>query len=167
MFDLDKLELTEISSLHAELLLECEEFEPVSSVQSAPSTPVAARQGTLDLFRSRSLHSSPTNLGSGVRTSSVKDLVNKFEISKSLNMAEVKAKSESAFSLGKIDYAKRWVTRILNSLQTALLAGGDKLDLNEFNKHNAQVQDQCDLIKTLSGLRTSFSILVLFSVDFF
>ena len=81
MSDLDELEQTEISSLHASLLLECEEFEPVSYVQSAPSTPVAARQGTLDLFRSRSLQSSPTNLGSGVRTSSVKDLVNKFEIS--------------------------------------------------------------------------------------
>ena len=77
MSDLDELEPTEISSLHASLLLECEEFEPVSYVQSAPSTPVAARQGTLDLFRSRSLQSSPTNLGSGVRTSSVKDLVNK------------------------------------------------------------------------------------------
>ena len=64
-------------------------------------------------------------------------------------MIEVKAKSESAFSLGKIDYAKRWVTRILNTLQTALLAGGDKLDLTVFNKHNAQFQDQCDKILAL------------------
>ena len=87
----DEWELNEISSLHAELLLECEELEPVPSVQSAPSTPVAARQSTLDLFRSQSLHSSPTDLGSGFKTSSVKDFVNKFEISKFKDMAEAKA----------------------------------------------------------------------------
>ena len=55
MSDLDELPLTEISSLHASLLLECEDPEPVSVVQSAPSTPVTARQGAFDLFRSRSL----------------------------------------------------------------------------------------------------------------
>ena len=138
MSDLDELPLTEISSLHASLLSECEDPETVSVVQSAPSTPVADRQSAFDLFRSRSLQSSPTDLGSGVKTSSVKDLVNIFETPNFSNMADAKAKSESAVYLNKIRYAKGWITRSLNSLQTALLAGSDKLDPNVFKKHNDQ-----------------------------
>ena len=61
-------------------------------------------------------------------------------------MAEVKAKGESASNLNKIGYAKRWITRSLNLLQTALLAGGDKLEPNDFNKHKNQFQKQCDKI---------------------
>ena len=93
MSDLDEVPLNEISSLHVSLLLECEALEPVSAVQSAPSSPAAARQDVFDLFRSRSLESSPTNLRSGVTTSSVKDLINIFETPKFPNMAEAKAKS--------------------------------------------------------------------------
>ena len=96
MSDLDEWEPAEISSLHASLLLECEALEPVSYIQSAPSTPVAARQGVFDLFRTRSLQSSPTDLGSGVKTSSVKDLMNIYETPNSLNVAEAKTKSELA-----------------------------------------------------------------------
>ena len=108
MSDLDEWSLNEISSLHASLLSECEDYEPVSVVQSAPSTPVTVRQGAFDLFRSRSLQSSPTNLGSGVRTSSVKDLINLFDLPNSSNMTE-KAKSEAANSLSQITHAKKWV----------------------------------------------------------
>ena len=119
------LDEAEISFLHASLISECVEPEPVSVVLSAPSTPVTERQSVLDLFRSRSLQSSPTNLGSGVKTSSVKDLIDIFETPKFSNMAEAKARIESAACLTKIRYAKGWVTRSLNSSHTVLLAGSD------------------------------------------
>ena len=148
MSDLDELLLNEISSLHASLLLECEDYEPVSVVQSAPSTPVTVRQGAFDLFRSRSLQSSPPNLGLVVKTSSVKDLINLFDLPNSSNMAE-KAKSEAANYLSKISHAKKWISRSLSNLENALLiAGENKIDPLVYKTNSDQFQAQYGKIIT-------------------
>ena len=140
------LDEDEISNLHTSLLTECDEPESVLVVLSEPSTPVTERQSLLDLVRSRSLQSSPTNLGSSARSSSVKNLSNIFDTPGFSNMAELKAKSESAGCLTKIRYAKVWVTHTLNTLRTAQLAGSDTIPLEVFNEQNKQFQDQCDKI---------------------
>ena len=97
MSDLDEWSTSELSSLHESLLLECEDPQQEAVVHSAPSTPVLVRWGAFDLLRPRSLPSSPTNLGSGVRTSSMKDLIQIFDTYNSSSMVE-KAKSEAANS---------------------------------------------------------------------
>ena len=140
------LDEDEISDLHASLLTECDEPESVLVVLSEPSTPVTERPSLFDLLRSRSLQSSPTNLGSSVRSSSVKNLNSIFDTPGFSNMAELKAKSESSACLTKIRYAKVWVTRTLNTLRTALLAGADTIPPEVFNEQNKQFQDQCDKI---------------------
>ena len=66
------------------------------------------RRGAFDLLRPWSLPSSPTNLSSGVRTSSVKDLIQIFDLPNYPSMTE-KAKSEAANSLSQITHAKKWV----------------------------------------------------------
>merc|ERR1712121_595703 len=104
-------------------------------VLSEPSIPVTERQSMFDLM-SRSLQSSSTNLESSVKTSSVKNLINIFEIPKFSNMTEAKAKSESTACLSKIRYAKGWITHTLNTLCTALLAGSNTLAPAVFDKEN-------------------------------
>ena len=76
----------------------------------------------------------------------MKNLINIFDTPRFSNMAELKAKSESAACLTKIRYAKVWVTRTLNTLRTAQLAGSDTIPLEVFNEQNKQFQDQCDKI---------------------
>ena len=106
MSDSDELPQSEISSLHTSLLLECENLEPIFNTHSAPSTPVLVRRSAFGSSRPRSLESSPTSLRSGVRTSSVKDLIQIFEIPKFFNMAD-QARSEAASWLSKISHAKK------------------------------------------------------------
>ena len=145
MSDSDELPQSEISSLHASLLLECENLEPIFNTHSAPSTPVLVRRSA---FGSRSLESSPTSLRSGVRTSSVKDLIQTFEIPKFSNMAD-KAMSEAASWLSKISHAKKWVTRSLHNLESALVVGGDnKIDHNMNKIHSDQLLTQQEKIVT-------------------
>ena len=119
----------------------------VSEVHSAPSTPVSVRRGAFDLLRPRSLPSSPTNLGSGVRTFSVKNLIQIFDIPNSSSMAE-KAKSEVANTHSQISYAKKWITRSLRSLENAIIAGNNKIDPLVYKTNSDNFQAQYDKIGT-------------------
>ena len=113
MSDSEELQETEISLLHTSLLLECENLESVTETHSAPSTPVSERRGAFDFSRPRSLQFSPTSIHSSVKTTSVKDLIQLFDHSKTTNMAD-KARNEAAECFKQISHAKKWITRSLN-----------------------------------------------------
>ena len=62
-------------------------------------------------------------------------------------MAE-KAKSEAANSHSQISYAKKWITRSLRSLETALIAGDNKIDPLVYKTNSDQFQVQYGKIVT-------------------
>ena len=148
MSDSEELPQSEISSLHTSLLLECENLESVNTTLSAPSTPVSVRGGAFDFSRPRSLQSSPTSVRSIVKTPSVKDLIQFFDHPKISKMAE-KAKNEAAGYLKQISHAKKWVTRSLNNLASALQVGGNnKIDHSSYELYSNQIITQHNKIVT-------------------
>ena len=146
--DFNSFEHSEISSLHADLLADVEESIVTKSTPSSPSR-LAFRD--ISPVRTASAPVSPHSVASTVnypRSSSVKNLVSKFEFVKPSIMA-ANAKKEAADFVRKISYAKGWVTRSLNKLETLLLAGNDVLDPSEFRKQSDQLQDQFDKLLDL------------------
>ena len=78
----------------------------------------------------------------------MKDLIQTFEIPKFSNMAD-KAMSEAASWLSKISHAKKWVTRSLHNLESALVVGGDnKIDHSTYKIHSDQFLAQQEKIVT-------------------
>ena len=143
MSDSEELQESEISLLHTSLLLECENLESVTETQSVPSSPIS-RRGAYVFSKPRSLQSSPISRRSSVKTTSVKDLIQLFDYSK--NMAD-KAKNEAAEYFKEISHAKKWITRNLNNLQSALLLGGDnKIDPSSYKLYNDKILIQFEKV---------------------
>ena len=144
MSDSEELQESEISLLHTSLLLECENLESVTETHSAPSTPALERRGAFDFSRPRSLQSSPTSIRSSVKTTSVKDLIQLFDYSKT--MAD-KARNEAAEYFKQIGHAKKWLTRNLNNLESALLLGGNnKIDPSSYKFYSDKILTQFEKV---------------------
>ena len=144
MSDSEELQESEISLLHTSLLLECENLESVTETQSVPSSPVSARRGAFDFPKPRSLQSSPISIRSSVKTTSVKDLIQLFDYSKT--MAD-KARNEAAEYSKQIGHAKKWITRYLNNLESALLLGGNnKIDPSSYNFYSDKILTQFEKV---------------------
>ena len=139
----------EFSSLHASLISDVEGEEIVIEYNSAPSSPSSLAFRDISPLRTASAPSSPARSGSSVipRTSSVKALVDRFEINPPSIMAS-NAKKEAAEDIRKIGHCKGWVTRYLNKLETLLVSGKDVLDSIDFKSVSEQIETQCDKILT-------------------
>ena len=139
----------EFSSLHASLISDVEGEEIVIEYNSAPSSPSSLAFRDISPLRTASAPSSPARSGSSVipRTSSVKALVDQFEINPPSIMAS-NAKKEAAEDIRKIGHCKGWVTRYLNKLETLLVSGKDVLDSIDFKSVSEQIETQCDKILT-------------------
>ena len=141
--DLTVDERSELLSLHSDLLNSVENLVTVSV--SAPSSPVNLFSREVSPVRSASAHTSP-RFGSVIhRTSSVRDLVAKFDSHTTSSMAE-SAKKEAAPLVRKISNAKGWITRSLNKLETLRIATQDEIDPVKFETHSNQIENQCDKI---------------------
>ena len=139
-------ERSELLSLHSDLLNSIENLVTVSV--SAPSSPVNLFSREVSPVRSASAHTSP-RFGSVIhRTSSVKDLVAKFDSHTPFSMADA-AKKEAAPLVRKITTAKGWITRRLHQLDVLVIANSDEIDPADFKSLSKQVNSQCDQIMVI------------------
>ena len=134
---------SELLSLNSELLNSVENLVALSV--SAPSSPVNLFSREVSPVRPASALSSP-RFGSVVhRTSSVKDLVVRFDSQTTSSMA-ASAKKEAAPLVRQISYAKGWITRSLKKLDRLATATEDAIDPVKLEIHSEQVETQCDKI---------------------
>ena len=134
---------SELLSLNSELLNSVENLVALSV--SAPSSPVKLFSREVSPVRPASALSSP-RFGSVVhRTSSVKDLVVRFDSQTTSSMA-ASAKKEAAPLVRQISYAKGWITRSLKKLDRLATATEDAIDPVKLETHSEQVETQCDKI---------------------
>ena len=127
---------SELLSLNSELLNSVENLVALSV--SAPSSPVNLFSREVSPVRPASALSSP-RFGSVVhRTSSVKDLVVRFDSQTTSSMA-ASAKKEAAPLVRQISHAKGWITRSLNKLDRLATATQDAIDPVKLETHSEQI----------------------------